>query len=190
MKLFSKHKNMPVLLVGLVASLLVGLALYVKATGPTNGPGQDVASKSSSKANETEEEKKDENDAKPTSPAPSNAPAPSPSTPPENKPQSESNSKPTSTTLSISINSTNNQTVTANANKVVSGDCTFTFSRPNFVNYIQTAPLQDTNRGYSGCSYLVKKNELATGPWSVRVTISDNTGMAPPATGTIDITNN
>jgi hypothetical protein len=72
-------------------------------------------------------------------------------------------------------------------NKVVAGDCTFAFSGGGS-SVQKTAPLQNTNLGYSGCSYTVQSGDgLTAGTWSVTVSTSDSTGTATSETKTITV---
>lgn len=167
MKLFTKHPNLRFLLLALIAAGLLAFALYLKS----------VQSKTSF-YDVFLPKKKITVTLSPTptpsaTPSPSPTPHPTPSPGAEGKPQSESNTKPVSASLSVNITGTDGM-VTAVTNKIISGNCTFVFTKGS-ESITQMAALQRIT-DYSGCQ--TSTEALSPGTWGVRVSVSDGSGEA------------
>jgi hypothetical protein len=179
MKLFSKHPNLRLLLLALVATGLLSAALSLKAAQNNTSVSDLVFPKKKANTNSSTEPSNSAN-----SPATSQAavdtskPTPEPIPNADGKPQSEATTPAPTSGLTVTLTraSASASGIAAITNKVVSGTCTFTFGDGTTQTVALMAQLD-----YSGC----QANGTGKAGQTVRVTVTSGSESVSSNTMTV-----
>ncbi len=178
-QLFAKHKNLRFLLLALLATGLLGFALYIKASQSHTSLGDFVRGKKSTSTSDNQANDMPGSEPASQHNAPSDKPAPPP---PSEKPQLSQNDQPPDAPMSVSITTAeqSDQTIILDAlvNGATTGTCTATFEKSGSATVTKTSPLIKLTAYYCQEFQVARTEFGSAGEWTARVKLTSGSREA------------